>query len=135
MATQAADAVAITGGQVEGLLCFDLRAAIGTDSSLANGSNAAVDPLTSLVFFIEADGPTAAFDIDGLVAPTSGNRLLYLYNNTGQNMTIKHQSGVAAAADRIITTTGADISTSGNGCALLVYYDDFNRWYLLSLQA
>lgn len=137
IATQGADAVTITGGSISGV---DLsgctvdspRWMYVVEPTLTNGSNAAVDSLGANCVRIEP-GPTGAFDVDGLVAKADGT-VLHIHNLTGQNMTIKHQSGVAAAANRIITPTGADMATTGDGFAVLYYDAGIDRWYLMSLQ-
>lgn len=98
-------------------------------TTLANGANSGVI-LTNTFTRIDA-GPTGAFSIAGIAGGADG-RTVILYNATGQNMTLSHQSGTeATAANRIITMTGADVATTGNGSAFLVYDSDASRWILL----
>lgn len=105
------------------------RYAVG---SLANGNNAAVTVGTNV--FVEVSGPTGAFSINGINgAPNRDGKLLILLNQTGQNMTIAHDSGVdPTAANRIYTMTGADRATTGNGAAMLIYSGAASRWILIS---
>jgi hypothetical protein len=100
-------------------------------SSLANGNNAAVPIATNT--FVEVSGPSAAFTING-VANGSDGRFLIIVNQTGQDMTVAHQSGTdPTAANRIITMTGADRTTTANGAAMLIYSGAASRWILISL--
>lgn len=99
-------------------------------TSLANGNNAGIIVGTNV--FIEVSGPSAAFAICGIGGGRDG-KLIYIVNQTGFDMTISHQSGVdATAANRIITMTGADRATTGNGTATLIYSASASRWLLLN---
>ena len=101
------------------------------NSGLANGNNAAVDISTNS--FVEVSGPSAAFAING-IANGSDGRFLILVNQTGQDMTVAHDSGVdPTAANRIYSMTGADRATTGNGAAILIYSAAASRWILLHL--
>jgi len=102
-------------------------------TSLANGNNAAVPVGTNV--FVEVSGPTGAFTINGLNADGAmrDGKLLVIVNQTGQDMTIAFQSGTdPTAANRIITMTGADRATTGNGVATLIYSATASRWLLIS---
>lgn len=100
-------------------------------SSLANGVNAAVPVGTNV--YVQVSGPSSAFSIAGIANGRDG-KLLILVNETGQNMTISHDSGSdATAANRIYTMTGSDHATTGNGAAILIYNGAEARWILLSL--
>lgn len=100
-------------------------------TSLANGNNAAVPIATNT--FVEVSGPTGAFTINGIANGTDG-RLLIVLNQTGQNMTMAHESGTDPdAANRIVSMTGADRATTGNGAAILIYSAAASRWLLISL--
>lgn len=101
-------------------------------TALANGNNAAVPVGTNV--FIEVSGPTGAFTINGINAVNAqrDGKIIYIVNQTGQNMTIAHQSGTdPTAANRIITMTGADRATTGNGTATLIYSASASRWLLI----
>jgi hypothetical protein len=95
-------------------------------SSLANGNNAAIVVGTNV--FVEVSGPSGAFTINGIAGGRDGKEIK-IYNNTGQNMTIAHESGVdPTAANRIRTMTDADRSTTGNGFVTLIYSGAASRW-------
>ncbi len=78
-------------------------------------------------------GPSAAFTVNGLDGqPNRDGKFLLLLNYTGQNMTIAHDSGVdPVAGNRIYTMTGADVATTGNGSAILIYSASASRWIAL----
>lgn len=100
-------------------------------SSLANGNNAAVPVGTNV--FVEVSGPSGAFTINGIAGGRDG-KLLIILNQTGQNMTVAHDSGTdPTAANRIYTMTAADRATTGNGAAILIYSGAASRWILISL--
>jgi len=101
-------------------------------SSLANGNN--LDLAVGTNTFIEVSGPTGAFAILGIAGGRDGKMVIIL-NQTGQNMTIACEGGAAGndptAANRIITMTGADRATTGNGAAWLIYNGNSSRWICL----
>lgn len=100
-------------------------------TSLANGNNAAVPVGTNV--YIEVSGPSGAFTINGIANGRNG-KIIIIDNQTGQDMTIANQSGTdPTAANRIITNTGADRATTGNGTAILIYSGAASRWRLISL--
>jgi hypothetical protein len=102
-------------------------------TSLANGNNAAVPVGTNV--FVEVSGPSAAFTLNGLNAAGAirDGKLLVILNQTGFDMTVAHQSGTdPTAANRIITMTGADRTTTGNGSATLIYSVAASRWILIA---
>jgi hypothetical protein len=109
----------------------ELRWARFPITSLANGNNAGI--VVSTNTFIEVSGPTGAFTINGIAGGSDGKFLIVL-NQTGQNMTIAHESGTdPTAANRITSMSGADRATTGNGSAMLIYSGTASRWILLSL--
>jgi hypothetical protein len=100
-------------------------------AGLANGNNAAVAVGTNT--FVEVSGPTGAFAVHGLADGIDG-KLVILLNQTGQDMTLAHESGVdPTAGNRIVSLTGADQATTGNGAATLIYSSTAARWILLSV--
>jgi len=103
-------------------------------TTLSGGNNAAVAIATNTLCEITS-GPGAAFTVCGIdsTGVTSG-QMVWLINLTGYNMTIAHQSGVdPTPANRIITMTGADRATTGNGIAQLYYSASQSRWILIAL--
>lgn len=84
--------------------------------------------------FIRIDTPTANFSITGMAGGLDG-RVLVLFNSTIHNMTIANESGSSVANNRILTGTGADIATVGQGAVTLIYSVNDFRWIVTSLQA
>lgn len=101
-------------------------------TSLANGNNAGIVIGTNT--FVEVSGPSAAFAINGMTgSPSRDGHLVVVVNQTGFDMTVAHQSGTdPTAANRIITMTGADRATTGNGAATLIYSAAAARWLLVA---
>src|SRR5712692_4226092 len=94
-------------------------------TTLANGNNIAV-PGTNV--WIKITGPSAAFTINGIANGRSG-RMLVLWNDTGQPMTLAHESGVdPTPANRLRVTSGADLALATNAIAWLLYDDARARW-------
>jgi predicted phosphoadenosine phosphosulfate sulfurtransferase len=88
-----------------------------TDLALPSGTN----------FYIT--GPTDVFTISGLAA-SGGNedgRVIRLYNSVGFAMTIANDA-TSTAANRILTLTGADVTTTTQGLITLVYSTTASRW-------
>lgn len=125
----------LTGSIIAGTnaVTGSMRYTRANHTSLANGNNAGVDFGTKVFSKIKA-GPTAAFAICGITGGTDGRELI-LWNATGFNMTISHDSGVEpTAANRIYTATGADVVTTANGSARLIYDSEDSRWLLIGSQ-
>jgi trimeric autotransporter adhesin len=103
-------------------------------SSLGNGINQ--DIVVGTNVFVEVSGPSGAFSIEGIAGGRDG-KLVYIWNGTGQNMTIAVEGGATGndptAANRIISGTGADRATTGNGSATLIYSGSASRWILINL--
>lgn len=91
-------------------------------------SVATVAALPSSTSYVKVIGSTA-MTIQGITAGIDG-QILRIYNNSGQNMTIAHQNGTASANDRIVTMTGADVTTTGDGFVELIYDTGASRWIL-----
>lgn len=107
-----------------------LRLPKNDHTTLANGSNSGV--VFTNTFSKIIAGPTGAFTIAGIAGGANGRQLI-LYNATGQNMTLAHESGTeATAGNRIITMTGSDVATTGNGSAVLLYDSTASRWILIA---
>lgn len=99
-------------------------------TSLANGVNADIDCKTNSFVYI-GSGPSGAFSIEGIINGRNG-REIEIWNGTGFNMSIACEGGAIGndptAANRIITNTGADLATVGNGMARLRYQSATQRW-------
>jgi hypothetical protein len=101
-------------------------------SSLANGINQ--DIVVGTNVFVEVSGPSGAFSIEGIAGGRDG-KFVIIVNQTAQNMTIAAEGGATGndptAANRILTMTGADRATTGNGAATLIYSAAASRWILI----
>jgi len=120
-------------GSLSGILNLAMTGALSFTSgtlTLANGANTDVALPSSSVVVVS--GPTGAFSLNGIVAPTNA-RLLIVYNATSQNMTITNDA-TSAAANRIYTLTGADVALTGTSLAAFVYSVDSSRWILMFTQ-
>jgi hypothetical protein len=83
--------------------------------------------------YIKVSGPTSAFTITGLTGGTDG-KMIILYNTSSGNMTLKNQSTSSTAANRVITTTGADVTTTGDGSITMLYDGTQSRWIVVNVQ-
>lgn len=102
--------------------------------TLANGAN---NNVVRAGQWNRIAGPTDVFSITGIVAPTgpsANGYVVKLYNTVGFAMTIANESGSSAAANRILTNTGADVATTTVGVVELVYSTTDSRWILCSSQ-
>lgn len=100
--------------------------------TLANGSNNNVS--SGVATYCRVTGPTGAFTITGLANGERG-RLVLIRNTTTQDMTIANESASSDAANRIVTQTGSDVTTSGQGLVTLVYDSTSSRWVVCSVQS
>jgi hypothetical protein len=104
----------------------------GNALSLANGSNNNV-AATGAAFY-RVTGPTAAFTITGLAGGTDG-RIVTLYNTTTQRMTVANNSVSSTDANRILTLTGANMTTPPGPNALQLQYNStLQRWLVIGGQ-
>lgn len=98
-----------------------------TVASAASITGMAVD--SSVVYLTGSTATT----IHGITADTF-NKHIWIINQTGQDLTLAHQSGTeTTAANRIITDTGSDRTTVGNGTAHLYYSSEDDRWILMGM--
>lgn len=111
-----------------------LEATLKTTSELqvplVNGANNNVNIGTALLIYIS--GPTGSFNITGLTGGYAG-RKVFLYNTTGNNMTITNESGSSLAANRILTLATA--ATSGTGMVELIYSGIAQRWIVVGVHS
>lgn len=89
-------------------------------------SAATITALSSANTLVKLTGVTAT-TIQGITAGADGQHMKII-NLTGANMTIANENAGATAANRITTMTGADVATTGNGAAELVYDTGSSRW-------
>lgn len=102
-----------------------MSVSLSTVASAASIVDMAVDSS-----YVRLTGSTAT-TLDGIHADDFP-KTFWLYNATGQNLTIAHQSGTEpTAANRIITMTGANIVTTADGAAFFQYDLLLARWICL----
>ncbi len=89
----------------------------------ADQNDYALDP--GVAFILTAN---AARSITGILAPSSSGRCLRLFNVTANAITLEHEHASSAAANRIISTSLADIVLAENEGAELWYDSTFTRW-------
>ena len=73
---------------------------------------------------------TAPLTLTGLLAGVPGQRLVVVATET-DSVTFVHQSASSAAANRILSYTGADVTITEDTAALLEYDGAEDRWRLL----
>jgi|LakMenEpi12Oct12_1017442.scaffolds.fasta_scaffold01614_1 hypothetical protein len=93
-------------------------------------SASTINALSSDTSYVKFTGSTAT-TLNGITAGRDG-QILMLWNNTGQNMTVTHESASASAANRIVTATGSNFVTTGNGSAFFIYDAGLSRWMKLA---
>lgn len=104
----------------------------GTAINLANGANNNISLGTNPSSFYRITGPTAAFNITGLV-PTTGadGQIVTLENTTAQNLTITHDA-TSTAANRIYCPGGTSLALSGQySTVTLTYNASQTRWIVI----
>lgn len=104
-------------------------------SNLSNGANENVSSLVSVgtnpnfPLLLDVSGPTGAFSIGGFANPMPG-KVVYLWNPTGQTMTINHADSGSLSANQINTPTGA--AMSGVIGAVFIYDSARTVWNMVS---
>lgn len=98
---------------------------IYTDAA-ATGANASVSLVDSTIIRFTNVSLTSIASISG---PTSG-RFIFLLNNTGASVTLKHNIG--SPATNGLLTGGTDAILTDTASALLVYDDISSRWRVMS---
>jgi riboflavin synthase len=101
------------------------------DITLANGANNDIAPGYSV--YVRISGPSGSFTLTGFADGELG-RYLIIRNTTAQQMTIANQSVGSAAANRIVTNSGADVVLpAASGATAVFEYDaTLQRWVLLA---
>lgn len=96
----------------------------------ANGANTDLALPEGTNFYIT--GPTGIFTISGLTNGADG-RMVRLYNSVGFALTIANDA-TSTAANRILTLTGADVTTTTQGLVTLIYSSTASRWINAGVQ-
>lgn len=98
-----------------------------TISTLAVGNNV-LDPGFDSVFIRLASGPTNTFAIHSIQKGWNG-RTLYVWNDTGQQLSYAHESGFDPTnVNRIVTRSLADVATGTNAIIMFIYSAVAQRW-------
>ena len=95
-----------------------------------NGANTDLTLPAGTNFYIT--GPTGVFTISGLTGGADG-RMIRLYNSVAFALTLTNDA-TSTAANRILTLTGADITTTTQGAVTLVYSSTAGRWINMGVQ-
>lgn len=100
-------------------------------TSLANGDNSGIDFGEATYIKLDA-GPSAVFTIAGIAGGADG-RLLIIDNRLAYNMTIGHEDGAeTTAANRIVSPTGADLTSTTYAVVMLLYDSEDQRWHVIN---
>jgi len=110
---------------------LSLRA--GSDLILGNGTNNNIDLGTTPYSYYRITGPSTAYNIRGIIPSTGADgQLMTLQNSSGQQMTIRHDSG-GVVENRIFCPNSRDlILSSGIATVTLSYSAADSRWIVLS---
>jgi len=101
------------------------------DIVVADGTTLALDVVNNRFSYYRLSGPTAGFTIAGISFSAEG-RLVTLFNRTGFTMQINHLDAAAAASERIVTGSGANITIADRGIVNLMYDIAEQKWIVIS---
>ncbi len=102
----------------------------GTALPLVNGTNNNVS--LGELSFVRITSPVLAYNITGFANGQDG-RILVLLNATNVTLTLKNESTLSTAANRIQTSV-SDIALLSKGTATLMYNLTLQRWVIISVQ-
>jgi len=74
---------------------------------------------------------SAPVNITGILVPAIGGRLLYLYNNGANNITLTHQDAASTSTSRFIGRGGANTVMTPNTGVQLYYSPSLFRWIVM----
>lgn len=100
------------------------------DLVLSNGNNNDIDPQGAN--YLRVTGPSAAFSINGFSGGLPGMPL-FVEIAVAQTVTITNQSANSAAANRIVTQSGADVVLIGPAAIEFQYDATQSRWIPMAL--
>lgn len=114
-----------------GILAFDTELVV---TSVANGHNV-IDAITNTVLYLTGS-PSSGWTLGGFTGAKNDGRILKVFNQTGQDVTIQNESGTApTASDRILTYAGSpntNVLVTGNGYMEFQYSTTSARWLLVN---
>jgi hypothetical protein len=117
--TSPGDLLHVNGSVKAGVGGLQLVRGTGT---LANGQNNNVS-LPANVSYVTFTGPTAAYSVTGFANPYDG-RMLIIYFNIGQTLTIKHDNSGSTSGQRITVAGGADITFAAGAAVRCIFVYD-----------
>jgi hypothetical protein len=117
---------------IDAMSVVRLIVAPGSNLTLANGRNDNV--VVGNTSWVQAiNGPTAAFQISGIV-PQQAGQVLALFHNLGQVLTLNHNDANSSAANRIYCAGAANkVASSSFGAAFLIYNGVIPGWTLFAI--
>lgn len=111
------------------ILLLDISAIISPTQITANQNDyGPSNGLNAAIWRISSD---AARTITGIAAGKSGQRII-LVNVGSFSITLSNQDVLSAAANRIITGTGASVVLAADDAAELLYDDTTARWRIVN---
>lgn len=95
---------------------------IGRNSgSLSNGQNDNV-AISSNASYMTFTGPTGAYSVTGFANPADG-RILFVYFNVGQTLTLKHDTG-SSVGNKLTIAGGADKTFAASAAVRCIFVYD-----------
>lgn len=123
----------VTSGVVLGGSGDDTYGSINTPQAKVQGKiqfvvhgSGAIDNAAFWGNVVHITTASGAFNISGIANGQDGDWMIIL-NTSGQNMTLTNNA-TSDTGNKIITNTGADVATTANGAALLVYSSANSCW-------
>lgn len=91
---------------------------------------ATIAQLSATKVLVEMTGSTAT-DIQGIDSTAADRtKVIVVHNRSSANVTLKHQNGTAAAADRLKLPSSSDVTILPDGTVMLQYCATDSRWKL-----
>lgn len=119
------------GGMVETVVPHKTNAEILSGQNVA--TTATIVQLAADKILVEMTGSTAT-DIQGLNS-TQASKVVNIHNRSSAVVTLKHQNGSAAAADRFLLPESKDITMQPQDSVGLYYCSADSRWKVLYMSA
>lgn len=84
---------------------------------------------------IRLTGETSGYSISGFQGGFDG-RVIYVYNSEGNNLTfIDASTSASLPENRILTGTGGNVGTNGQGVAEFIYDGSLKKWLLINIRS
>jgi hypothetical protein len=102
------------------------------DTAITGAGNYTLDPGAGT--FIKLGTVSGAAVVVGISGGTDGRVVLVYVSDGGGAITVAHDSSTeTTAANRIYTTTGADVAVTARGTAMLIYDAAASRWVVINI--